>query len=118
MEAKIIDYIILNIKNMSLDYLKLKPKRFPKKSHKHALEARYWKKFETIPIDTESSSETSNMLRSDLSFCQRDKPNVFASAVAARVEIFRLTTPPSSDEIEPLKPVSKIFKFKDVVTAV
>ncbi len=48
------DYIILNIKNMSLDYLKLKPKRFPKKSHKHALEARYWKKFETIPIDTES----------------------------------------------------------------
>ena len=98
------DYIILNIKNMSLDYLKLKPKRFPKKSHKHALEARYWKKFETVPIDSDTQSETTNMLRSDLSFCPRDKPNLFATAVAARVEIYRLSTP-SQDDIEPLKPV-------------
>lgn len=58
------------------------------------------------------------MLRSDLSFCPRDKPNVFATAVAARVEIYRLTAPPSQDEIDPLKPVQKIFKFKDVVTSV
>ena len=79
---------------MSLDYLKLKPKRFPKQSHKHSLEARYWKKFENIPIlDGNQTGDSGGMLRSDLSFCQRDKPNLFATAVSARIDIYKLATP-------------------------
>jgi hypothetical protein len=77
---------------MSLDYLKLKPKRFPKQSHKHSMEARYWKKFETIPLDSQSG-DSGGMLRSDVSFSQRDKPNLLATAVSARVDIYKLSTP-------------------------
>jgi hypothetical protein len=40
-KPKLVIILVLNIKNMCLDYLKLKPKPFPKKSHKYALEARY-----------------------------------------------------------------------------
>jgi hypothetical protein len=30
---------------MSLEYQRLRPKRFPKKSYKSSMEARYWKRF-------------------------------------------------------------------------
>ena len=45
-----------------------------------------------------------------------------ATAVSARVDIFKLSQPdtsePDSEFSEGLKPIQRIFKFKDVVTSV
>ena len=73
-----------------------------------------------MPLDADQTGETVGMLRSDLSFCQRDKPNLFATAVSARVEIYRVSTRSGEEEEEadPLKPIQKITKFKETVTAV
>ncbi|TNV80314.1 hypothetical protein FGO68_gene11371 [Halteria grandinella] len=103
---------------MSLEFHKLKPKRFAKKSFKHSQESRYWKKFQSVLLEKEG--DAGGMLRSDLSFCPSatDKPNLFATAVSARVDIYRLTQPEQGDEENEVKPVQKIQKFKDIATAV
>ena len=104
---------------MSLDYQRLRPKRFPKKSYKSSMEARYWKRFQNVPL--ESTKDSDSMLRSDISFCQGAMPNLMATAVSARVDIFKLSQPSIEDDSEfseGIKPVQRIFKFKDVATAV
>ena len=104
---------------MSLEYQRLRPKRFPKKSYKSSMEARYWKRFQNVPL--ESPKDSDSMLRSDISFCQGAMPNLMATAVSARVDIFKLTQPSTEDDpelSEGIKPVQRIFKFKDVATAV
>ena len=104
---------------MSLDYQRLRPKRFPKKSYKSSMEARYWKRFQNVPLDIATDSDT--MVRSDIAFCHGTVPNLLATAVSARIDIYKLTQPTASqeeEELEGLKPVQRIFKFKDVATAV
>lgn len=105
---------------MSLEYERLRPKRFPKKSYKSSMEARYWKKFQNVPL--ESTKDSDNMMRSDISFCQGSVANLMATAVSARVDIYKLTQPSTEAEdpefAEGLKPIQRIFKFKDLATAV
>jgi WD40 repeat protein len=109
---------------MSLEFQKLKPKRyclnpsnclrFAKKSFKHSQESRYWKKFQNVLIEKEG--DAGGLGRSDLSFCQglSEKANLLATAVSARVDLYRLTQP----EEEEIKPVQRLQKFKDIATAV
>ena len=89
---------------MSLDYQKLKPKRYPyslinpsyrypKKSFKHSQEARYWKKFQNVLMEKDSEG----MLRSDIHFCSRDKPYLMATAISARVDLYKLTQPATEE---------------------
>jgi len=57
------------------------------------------------------------MARSDISFCVGlDKPNLMATAVSARVDIYKLLAPQEEEEV--IKPAQRIFKFKDTVTSV
>jgi hypothetical protein len=92
---------------MSLEYQRLRPKRFPKKSYKSSMEARYWKKFQNVPL--ENTKDSDNMMRSDIAFCHGTVPNLMATAVSARVDIFKLTQPSTEAEdpdfVEGLKPV-------------
>lgn len=92
--------------------------RFPKKSFKHSQESRYWKKFVNVVLEKEG--ESGGMARSDISFCGgSDKPNLMATAVSARVDIYKLAQPTTQDPDEDgIKPVQRIFKFKDVATSV
>jgi hypothetical protein len=73
-----------------------------------------------VPLEKEGDSE--GMLRSDLAFCHgaADKANLMATAVSARVDIYKLSAPIVSEEneVESIKPVQRIFKFKDVATSV
>jgi hypothetical protein len=55
------------------------------------MESRYWKKFQNVLLEKET--ETGGMGRSDISFCQRDKPNLMVTAVSARIDIYKLSTP-------------------------
>lgn len=71
----------------------------------------------------EKDGDAGGMARSDISFCGgADKPNLMASAVSARVDIYKLPTPSlNKDDLfddEGLKPIQRIYKFKDVATAV
>ena len=70
--------------------------RFPKKSYKHSLESRYWKKFENVVL--EKDGDAGGMARSDLSFCSGEKPNMMATAVSARVDIYKLHAPTVADK--------------------
>jgi len=76
---------------MSLSYERLKPKRFPKKSYKHSLESRYWKRFETVPLEKPEGGAEETMQRSEIAFCHGPQANLMATAVSARVDIYRLT---------------------------
>ena len=77
---------------MSLEYQKLKPKRFAKKSYKHSQESRYWKRFKNVLLEKDES-----MQLTDVSFCQGEKPYLMAAAVSARVDIYSLTQPEGED---------------------
>lgn len=72
----------------------------------------------------EKESESSGMARSDISFCGgQDKPNLMATAVSARVDIYKLpqnTGGKDDDGVlgDGVKPIQRIFKFKDIATAV
>jgi hypothetical protein len=95
--------------------------RFAKKSYKHSLESRYWKKFESVVLEKEGDS--GGLARSDLSFCGgSDKPNLLATAVSARVDIYKLPqhtgNSDDTDIGDGIKPIQRIFKFKDIATAV
>lgn len=72
-----------------------------------------------MPLDKEGDSD--GMLRSDLAFCHgsADKANLMATAVSARVDLYKLSAPEISEdnEIDSIKPVQRIFKFQDVATA-
>lgn len=52
------------------------------------MESRYWKKFQNVILEKEGDS--GGMIRSDISFA-RDKPNLMATAISARVDIYKLT---------------------------
>lgn len=67
------------------------------------------------------------MARSDISFCpcsgsDLSKANIMATAVSARVDIYRLPTPAAAgsgeEDEDGIKPIQRLFKFKDVTTAV
>lgn len=67
----------------------------------------------------ENDGEADGMARSDISFCHGpDKPNLMATAVSARVDIYKLPTPTNGEDDGELKPVQRLSKFKDVATAV
>lgn len=72
--------------------------RFPKKSYKHSLESRYWKKFDNVVLEKDGNA--GGMGRTDISFCYgaNDKPNLMATAVSARVDIYKLQAPVKSDD--------------------
>ena len=104
---------------MSLDFQRLRPKRFPKKSFKHSQESRYWKKFENVLLEKEDAEAT--MIRSEVCFCPSntqaaDKSNMLATAVSARVDFYRVYANESEDA-DKMKPDQRIYKFKDLVTA-
>jgi hypothetical protein len=70
----------------------------------------------------EKEGDAGGMARSDLSFCPSatDKPNLLATAVSARVDIYKLTQPEGGDNEDDteVKPIQRINKFKDIATAV
>ena len=101
--------------------------RFAKKSYKHSQESRYWKQFKNVLMERDEGG----LQIGEVNFCKgNDKPYLMAAAVSARVDIYSLTQPTGEDcktlsnslklivEDDRLKPMSTIFKFKDLVTAI
>lgn len=90
---------------MSLDYQKLKVKKFPKKTYKQSAESRYWKKFTNVLLERDPSQ----MQIGDLTFCRNtgvQESSLLAVAISARVDLYKLTQPEGDDLEDGIKPFS------------
>lgn len=80
-----------------MEYQKLRIKKFARKEFKHSVDARYWKKFQTVHAKMEEG-----FMVNSASFCvpaaypkqvnadQVTNPGLLATAKGARIEIWKL----------------------------